>query len=619
MSQSGRSILQRGIRRLGGLDWREDVDVLAELKVVPGRLTAWVVVLNILRTVTETFGLVMIWPILQFMESRGDVEALAAKSRLWRLLVDGFGLLHVPINLATLSGVVLALILLRQAVGYVCLVETSRLKEDVSVLLRRRLFASLTAAEAQHLGGLGTGRFTAVLGEQASLAATVLRNLVTMFSIYFTIAANLALLVAAAPMATLVTVVFGLFIVRVMRPLWLRAKKMSKKTVQGQIELNQFTAERYKNWRLLKLSGMAEVEADQCAAHARRLSSFNIEAIKAAGKIQLYLVPAAAIFALAGLWLAVEALQMSLSDINLFLLVVFRLLPVVTSYLNTRQGLANASVALHHVRDTLFEAEARREADSGSTPLNDVRDGIRFEAVGVTYPGRTEPALEQLSLLIPAGKMTAITGPSGAGKSTLVDLIPRLLEPNQGRITIDGRPLRDFQLASLRSRIAYVSQEPILFDGSVTDNVRYGRGDISDAAIREACQLANAEEFILQLPEGYNSHIGESGRSLSGGQRQRLALARIFLSDAAILILDEPTSALDIDSELHVRQAVERLRDKKHLTIIVIAHRLFTIRSADQLLVMRGGRLIQQGAPKDLAVEEGWFARINQEDAAGMR
>jgi subfamily B ATP-binding cassette protein MsbA len=604
----------RTVRLMGGRDWREDVDALHELEVVPPWRTAWICILNVLRTVTEAFGLVMIWPILEFVEKQGQVQVLAEKSEMWRILIGGFGLFGLPVTLETLSGAVLVLILLRQFVAYLSIIETNSLKEDVGLALRKKLFSTLLDTKASYLSQLGSGRFIALIGEQSGHSAATLRNLINLFSIYFTVASYLVVLLGTAPKATLIASLFGGLLVWAMRPLQQRAKHLSMQVVGGQVELSQFAAERYRNWRLLKLSGSAGRETTACIDIAGRLVGANVNATRAAAQIQLYVVPAIAAFSLIGLWLAVKVLSLTLADITLFIIVVFRLLPVLTAYLNTRQGLANTSVALHYLRDQARLAGEHAELDGGKLKFSNLEKEIRFANVKVHYPGRDVPALDSVSATIPARSITAITGPSGSGKSTLVDLVPRLIVPSSGFVTVDGKSLDDFTLDSLRRRVAYVSQEPILFDGTVAENVRYGRDDVSDEEVREACRLAVLDDFVMGLPSGYETKVGESGRALSGGQRQRLALARIFLSDATLLILDEPTSALDLNSEVSIREALDNVCRIRQITIVVIAHRLFTIKSADHLIVIKDGKVIEEGSPAQLAATDGWFQQMLAKD-----
>jgi subfamily B ATP-binding cassette protein MsbA len=232
---------------------------------------------------------------------------------------------------------------------------------------------------------------------------------------------------------------------------------------------------------------------------------------------------------------------------------------------------------------------------------------IRFESVSFAYgPGKS--VLENLTLVVPAGKVAALVGPSGAGKSTALNLIPRFYDVTAGRVLIDGADVRDVTLESLRRNIALVSQEVTLFDDTIRANIAYGRKAADDADIAAAARRAGAEAFIAALPKGYDTVVGEQGIKLSGGQRQRLAIARAVLKDAPILLLDEATSALDAESERHVQAALgELMRDR---TTLVIAHRLSTVVGADVIYVMDRGRVVESGTHNELLARGGLYARL---------
>jgi subfamily B ATP-binding cassette protein MsbA len=241
-------------------------------------------------------------------------------------------------------------------------------------------------------------------------------------------------------------------------------------------------------------------------------------------------------------------------------------------------------------------------------PVPRVPGEIRFEKVRFSYDG-VEAALDGVEFDAKAGGITALVGPSGAGKSTVLSLIPRFYDPDQGRVLVNGQDLRGVSFASLRDAMAVVSQEVILFDDTVINNIRCGRLDASDDDVRAAAQAAAAAEFIDRLPQGYDTRVGEHGLRLSGGQRQRIAIARAILKNAPILLLDEATSSLDTESERHIQTALGELMRGR--TTIVIAHRLSTIRNADIIHVFDRGRVVESGNHDDLLVRGGLYARLH--------
>ncbi len=244
----------------------------------------------------------------------------------------------------------------------------------------------------------------------------------------------------------------------------------------------------------------------------------------------------------------------------------------------------------------------------GTRRPDPLRGSISFDRVQFRYQDSDRGAINDLSLEIRAGEKIAFVGPSGAGKSTLANLLLGLHRPQSGEIRVDGIPQAELELRWFRRRTALVMQESILLSGTIADNLRFARTTATDEEIRAAARLAHAEEFILRLPQGYDTRVGERGALLSGGQRQRLAIARAILRDPALLILDEPTSALDYESERLIQQALDNL--SRGRTVITIAHRLSTIRHADRIVVLQEGRMVEQGTFEQLASAGGHFSRL---------
>ncbi len=269
---------------------------------------------------------------------------------------------------------------------------------------------------------------------------------------------------------------------------------------------------------------------------------------------------------------------------------------------------AGAAERLIEILDT--KPEVVVSANPRALPEH-AQGSVAFEAVTFHYPSRpAAAALEQFSLAVAPGEKLALVGPSGAGKSTVFQLLLRFYDPQRGAIRIDGVDIREADPAQLRRRIALVPQEPAIFAASVTENVRYGRPEASDAAVRQACHAAFATEFIERLPQGFDTYLGERGVRLSGGQRQRLAIARAVLSDRPILLLDEATSALDSESERMVQIALERLMQAR--TTLIIAHRLSTVKSVDRIAVIDAGRLVSAGTHDELMQSSPLYARLAQ-------
>ncbi|WP_426314462.1 ABC transporter ATP-binding protein [Methylobacterium fujisawaense] len=275
---------------------------------------------------------------------------------------------------------------------------------------------------------------------------------------------------------------------------------------------------------------------------------------------------------------------------------------------NLNAILQEAAAALRRYFDVMDEAPEIREAPD-ARPLTVSAGTIRFDSVRFRYRPDA-PALEGIDLTVPAGSVTALVGRSGSGKSSLLNLVPRLYDVTEGRVTIDGQDVRAVTLASLRAAVAVVSQEVVLFDDTIARNIGFGRPGASPAEIEAAARAAAAHDFVAALPEGYDFRVGPGGGRLSGGERQRVALARAFLKDAPILLLDEATSALDSESERLVQEALTRLMQGR--TTLVIAHRLSTVRDADQIAVMESGRVIETGRHDALLAASGAYARLHR-------
>ena len=400
--------------------------------------------------------------------------------------------------------------------------------------------------------------------------------------------------------------------VLLVRSVAVRIQRRTRQGMESASDLNSIAIENLQSAREVRAYGLQDREA-------KRFNQASQEGLRIQGKLVRYekaLSPLVELTAAAGIAAAIgfgASSGFTLPELLSLIVAFYFAYGPIKRLGNVTSRLSMAAPGLVRLEEVIL---AKLEVDdvADARPLARIRGDLEMSGVSFSYGA--DPVLVDVTLRIPAGQSVALVGPSGAGKSTFVNLVPRFFDPQQGSILIDGHDLRQVRQADLRANIALVSQEPILFNESILENIRLGRPAATDAEVREAARLAGAFEFIEAQPEGFQTKVGERGGRLSGGQRQRVSIARAFLKDAPILILDEATSALDTDTERSIQQSLALLM--KGRTTLIVAHRFSTIRDVDRVLVFDDGRIVADGTREAVYASSELFRRLWDNQAKNL-
>ena len=511
-----------------------------------------------------------------------------------------------------ICGAIFVAFVLRGLATYGQSVTLSKIGNNIVARYQRRLYT--------HLMGLSVGFFSearsALLAAQISQTVNGVRDVLNLTVTstardLLTLVALIGVMVSKDPILSLIVFVVAPPLILALRYVSRRLRSATREsvelnshvlgamqeTIQGISIVKAFTMEKALGGKVEKLISQAENRANRIARLTERtapltetFAGFAISSVLAYAAFRSIYdgVPPGAFFAF------VTALLMAYDPAR----------RLAKLQVHLERAVVNARMIY-----ALLDLQPQQREKPGARDLVVTESRIEFRDVSFSYASG-DPVLRGVDLVAEGGKTTALVGPSGAGKSTIINLIPRFYDPSEGVILIDGQDISHVTKMSLRQHIAYVSQQPYLFEGTIRDNIRYGRPEATDAEVEEAARLAYAHDFILAQPFGYETPVGENGITLSGGQRQRLSIARALVRNAPILLLDEATSALDNESEAAVQKALETAMSGR--TVIVIAHRLSTVVNADKIVVMHEGRAVEEGTHETLAQrKDGLYARLN--------
>ena len=544
----------------------------------------------------EAAGLLLLMPLVELL-GLGQVQAAGGLADIWR---RSFAALGVPATFELVLCAFVGLLVIQAVLRRLADHHNARIEAGFTAHLRDRLYAALVQARWLAFTRLRAADLTRALTQEVDHAGFAAQQGVALAGLAGLALVHLAVALVLSPPLTALALACGVAVALTLRPLNRRAHAAGKASQQCRAEMSAAITEHLAGFKVAKSLGRGghHLELFHRATHAIAEHFVAARHVFSASRVFFELAGWTALMGF--LYAAVQWVQLDLAQLVLMVFVFTRLLPRIGAIQTTWQHIVHYQPAFDTVEKLRAELDAAREDLAGAAPPLELRHEVRLEGVSFRYdPAAARDAVRDVNLTIPARQMIAFVGASGAGKSTLADLVLGLLTPTAGRVLVDGEPLTDARLASWRASLGYVPQEPFLFHDTIRANLRWARAEATDEDLWEALRAAAAEEFVTRLPQGLDTVVGDRGVRLSGGERQRLTLARALLCRPTLLLLDEATSALDHGNERLVQEAISRLQGE--LTLVVIAHRLSTVRQADLVVVLADGRVVETGPPGELA------------------
>ena len=561
-------------------------------------------------TFSEIIGLGVFYPIFEYMNMGGDINALTSDSQLWVRIVQLFNALGIKVSLFLLFSTSVSFIVLKALINYMKVIYIAKVSQNLIKKLRDKYFKYYMNATTSYHDRVSIGDLVNAMTTELNSALYMISAPINIIIFSIMGVSYLSVLTYLSWKMTIVAIVITLSVV-VVSSVWLKkSKTIGRMLALANSSMSSFLVDRLRSPRLVRLSGTEKAEKIEFNGLTKKQKKYGIHNSILSAKTDSSMEPLIIIASMLFIYVAYTRFNVDIEIVGVFLLIVMRLTPVAKGLLTTVQKVKSKIGSYDLVQSRLKSMKDNSEKNQGQVCSDKILGEIIISGVEYKYYGAEKSAIYDINLRIKNGSMVAIVGPSGSGKSTLIDLLPRLRDPIFGSIKIGSYMINEYDIETLRKSIAYLPQSPQIFYGTIKNHIKYGKIDATDEEIHEAAKLADAHDFIQNMPEKYESLVGSDAVRLSGGQKQRLDLARVLIMKSSILILDEPTSSLDTESETKFMKSLHGINRKTGVTVIIITHNIKSIIGVDNIIVLNEGTIAAEGMHSELVKNNEWYKKV---------